>query len=202
MSAFARRLVPACEKWLGAENVTFVDGWKTRNNGRWRYSKKNAPVMAIAHHTAGGDSKNPKGNPGVVQYVIHRSTKVPYANAVIDSDGHVYICSAGPVWHAGVGSFAGTRWQRWGIPKSQANWATWGTEVVSAGRKKDFSLEERKALRRLHCALREAAKWKGFKYRLANHKDWAPTRKIDTQYSWKWLVTGARKVWSRQSFGL
>ena len=60
---------------------------------------------------------------------------------------------------------------------------------------------EKKALRRLHCAVREAAGWKGFKYRLANHKDWT-SRKIDTQYSWMWLLRGARRVWSRQSFGL
>ena len=201
MTLFERRLVKSCEKWLGSENVTFVDGWKTRKNGRWRYGSGNKPVMALAHHTAGGDSKAPGGNSGVVQYVIHRGTRVPYANAVIDSDGHVYICSAGPVWHAGRGSFKGTRWERWGIPDNMANWATWGTEVVSAGLKKDFSLAEKKALRRLHCAVREAAGWKGFKYRLANHKDWT-SRKIDTQYSWKWLLRGARKVWSRQSFGL
>ena len=64
MSAFQRRLKKSSVKWLGAENVTFVDGWTKRHNGRWRYGNGNNPVMAIAHHTAGGDSKDPNGNPG------------------------------------------------------------------------------------------------------------------------------------------
>lgn len=192
---FDRALQNSLAKWLG-DDVTFADGWLTRNTGRWRGRIINAPVGALTHHTAGGSSTAPNGNPGVVQYVIHPSSAVPYANAVVDSTGHVTICAAYPVWHAGLGDFAGTRWARLGVARNAGNHYLWGTEVVSAGVKADFSPAQVRALARLHCALREAARWPRFTYRLANHKDWAPKRKVDSRYPWQWIVTNAEAEWA------
>ena len=181
-------------KWLGADNVTFVDGWTKRHNGRWRYGNGNNPVMAIAHHTAGGDSKDPNGCPGVVQYVIHRSTRVPYANAVIDSDGHTYICSAGPVWHAGRGSFKGVdRFARLNVPDDKGNDYFAGVEVVSKGQKKDFTTAQKKSLGLFASAMKEATGWKGYYMRLPNHKTWAPKRKVDSKYKLSTLRAWAAK---------
>ena len=190
--------------------VKYVKGWRTRNTGQWRVTTngrtKNigVPKMVIHHHTAGAatESTNPehKGNQpgannGVVQYCVAKNNSVPYCNAVVDRDGTIYITAAYPVWHAGRGSFKGTEWARHGIDDDTANTSTFGVEVVSRGRKRDFTRQQKIALRRLDCALRAAAGWKGFKYRIANHKDWAPTRKVDTKYRWQYFRSGAVKAW-------
>lgn len=189
--------------------VKYVKGWRTRNTGAWRVTtngktrKINVPRLIMHHHTAGAstESVNPKhkgnqpgANNGVVQYCVAKHNSVPYCNAVVDRDGTIYILSAGPVWHAGRGSFNGTRWDRLGIDPDTANTATFGVEVVSKGRRKDFTKQQIIALRRLDCAVRAAAGWKGFKFRIANHKDWT-TRKIDTRYDWDFFRKGAVKAW-------
>jgi hypothetical protein len=181
--------------------VTFVNGWRTRNTGPWR---SGVPKMVFEHHTAGAatESTDPKAkgnqpgaNNGVIAYCIQKGNSVPYCNAVIDRDGEIYILAAGPVWHAGKGSFKGTRWARQGIPDDSANGMTFGVEVVSKGRRKDFTAAQLWSIRRLNCAVREASGWNGFKYRIANHKDWT-NRKIDTRYPWEFWVEEAKKAWA------
>lgn len=185
--------------------VKYVKGWRIRNTGRWR-GKGHVPTMVIHHHTAGAvtASTNPKhkgnqpgANNGVVNYCIARHNSVPYCNAVVDRDGTIWILAAYPVWHAGMGDFTGTRWERWGIPRNAANSWTFGVEVISKGRTRDFTRQQKIALRRLDCALRAASGWSGFKFRIANHKDWAPKRKIDTKYPWGYFRRGAAKAWRR-----
>lgn len=202
MSVFEKRLQAALSHYAPGR-VKYVSGWRTRNTGRWK-GRKHLPTMVIEHHTAGAatESRNPKhkgnqpgANNGVVQYCIARHNKVPYCNAVVDRDGTIWILAAGPVWHAGVGDFSGTRWQRWKIPANAANSYTFGVEIISKGRRKDFTPQQIIAIRRLNCALREAAMWKGFKYRIANHKDWT-SRKIDSRYPWTWYRAGAAKAWA------
>jgi N-acetyl-anhydromuramyl-L-alanine amidase AmpD len=162
--------------------------------------------MTIMHHTAGAatESTNPtnKGNrkganAGVVTYCVAKHNSVPYCNAVVDRDGTIYILAAGPVWHAGVGSFKGTRWVLWRIPDNSANGYTFGVEVVSKGRKPDFTAKQIESIDLLNCAVKKASKWIGFKYRIANHKDWT-TRKIDTRYPWETFVEGAKAAWRQK----
>ena len=189
--------------------VKYVQGWRTRNTGPWRIASKgktrtiDVPRMIIHHHTAGAatESINPKhkgnqpgANNGVVQYCVAKSNSVPYCNAVVDRDGTIFILAAYPVWHAGVGTFDGTRWERWGIAPDTANTCTFGVEVVSRGRRKDFTKQQIIALRRLDCAVRSASGWSGFQYRIANHRDWT-SRKVDTKYDWDFFRKGAAKAW-------
>lgn len=185
--------------------VKYAKGWRTRNTGAWR-GKKGRPTMILWHHTAGAATEStkpnhpgnqPGANAGVVQYCIHPSNSVPYCNAVVDRDGTIYITAAYPVWHAGKGDFSGTRWAHWGIPRDTANSWTFGVEVVSKGRKQDFTKQQLIAIRRLNCAVREASGWKGFKYRIANHRDWAPKRKPDTKYDWEFFRKQAARAWRR-----
>lgn len=204
MSAFEKRLQEALKKYAPGR-VKYVAGWRTRNTGRWR-GRRHMPVMVMEHHTAGAATQSrdanhkgnqPGANNGVVQYCVARNNPVPYCNAVIDRDGTIWILAAGPVWHAGRGDFTGTRWARWRIPKDSANSYTFGVEFISRGARKDFTKQQIIASRRLNCALREAAMWSGFKYRIANHKDWAPGRKIDTRYDWQWFRKGSAIAWRR-----
>jgi hypothetical protein len=199
---FDKKLEKALDHYAPGR-VKYVKGWKTRRTGLWR-GKKRVPEMIMHHHTAGAatSSTNPKhkgnqpgANNGVVNYCIARHNSVPYCNAVVDRDGTIFITAAYPVWHAGKGDFTGTRWERLGIGRNEANSYTFGVEVVSKGAKRDFTLQQKIALRRLDCALREASGWKGFKYRIANHKDWAPDRKVDTRYPWQYFRRGAVKAW-------
>jgi len=203
MSAFENRLKESLARYAPGR-VKYVKGWRKRNTGKWR-GKRGVPVMVIEHHTAGAatSSTNPKhkgnqpgANNGVVNYCIARHNSVPYCNAVVDRDGTIWILSGGPVWHAGRGDFSGTRWDRWGIPTNAANSYTFGVEIISKGAKKDFTKQQKIAIRRLNCALREAACWPGFKYRIANHKDWT-SRKIDSRYPWQWYRRGSARAWRR-----
>jgi N-acetyl-anhydromuramyl-L-alanine amidase AmpD len=68
-------------------------------------------------------------------------------------------------------------------------------EIVSKGLKPDFTAAQMQSVDDLNCALRSAAGWTGFKFRIANHKDWAPLRKIDTRYPWEQFVEQAKKAW-------
>lgn len=201
---FEDRLQKSLRKYAPGR-VKYVKGWRTRRTGYWR-GKKGRPTMVIWHHTAGAatssvDPKHrgnqPGANSGVVNYCVARHNSVPYCNAVVDRDGTIYITAAYPVWHAGKGDFSGTRWERWGIPRNTANSWTFGVEVVSKGRKRDFTPQQKIAIRRLNCAVRDASGWKGFKYRVANHKDWAGPRKVDTKYKWQYFRRGAVKAWQR-----
>jgi hypothetical protein len=191
------------KKQIPSDKLNFVKGWRTRMTGPWR-SNERRPEILMAHHTAGAatDSTDPshrgnqKGaNNGIINWCIKRDNAVPYCNAVIDRDGSVYILSAGPVWHAGKGSFAGTRWNRFNIPNDSANSYTFGVEIVSKGMKKDFTKAQIDSLKQLYAALRASSDWPGNINRICNHKDWAGKRKVDTRYSLLTLINWAVQGW-------
>jgi hypothetical protein len=191
------------KKQIPADKLNFVKGWKTRNTGPWK-SNLQRPELLMVHHTAGAatDSTDPKhkgnqkgANNGVISWCIKKDNSVPYCNAVIDRDGSVYILAAGPVWHAGKGSFAGTRWDRFKIPANSANSYTFGVEMVSKGIKKDFTKAQIKSLEQLYAALRASSQWPGNVNRICNHRDWAGNRKVDTRYSLLTLIAWAVQGW-------
>lgn len=188
---FAERLEAALIERLGERKVVFMPGWDKRPRGiTWR--RKGKPVALMAHHTAGAatESTNPsnpgnqKGaNAGVISFVQNHY-KVPAASFTLDRDGTVYVHCAYPVWHAGRGSFKGVkRFARLNIPDDAGNDYMMGVEIVSKGRKRDFTALQKRSFGQLANAVKDAASWKGFYMRLPNHKTWAPRRKVDTRYT-------------------
>lgn len=174
--------------------VVFMKDWKKQRSGRWA-SYNRMPVALMLHHTAGArtDSTSPShpgnltgANQGIVNY-IQNNFRVPIANFTLDRDGTVYVHSAYPVWHAGVGSFRKkSPWDLFSIPDDRANSYVLGVEIMSKGRKKDFTKAQIRSLKALQQASGIAARWPEAK-RLATirhprHRDWTE-RKIDILYS-------------------
>jgi len=187
--AFADELKRELRKQFPKSQVKFTKGWRTRGD-KWM-SGNGRPVGSLHHHTAGGSGKT---NPGVIQWCQAPNQSHAWANAAIDRDGTVYIFGANAQWHAGLGSFAGTRWEKLGIPKDTGNRWLFGTELVDPGLKRTLTREQKKAMSKLDVALRNACGWNGFKLRCMNHKDWT-NRKNDTKYSWGFWVRRARVAW-------
>ena len=181
--------------------VKYAKNWRNRGD-KW-LTGTHRPVGHLHHHTASAatQSRDPqnKGNqPGAnkatVQWVVNPGSDHAWANAVIDRDGTITICGINAQYHAGLGSFGGTRWESLGVAKDMGNRHLWGTELVSQGKTKDLTKAQLKALDALNVSLREACNWNGFKLRCMNHKDWT-TRKSDTLYPWKKWVRRSRKAW-------
>ena len=187
--SWAKVLEVALRQRLG-DKVVFLDDWQDVKRKPW--PRKGVPVALMVHHTAGAatDSTNPnhpgnkKGaNMGVVRFV-HNAGGIPKSNFTLDRDGTVYVSSAWPVHHAGLGSFKGVKpYDRLGISDNLGNDYMLGCEVVSKGLKRDFTKAQKQSLGKLANACKDAAGWKGFFARLPNHRTWAPSRKVDSRYS-------------------
>lgn len=191
---FPLRLKRNLRKQLGRKNVKFMRGWKTNYTGPW-LGVGRLPVALVLHHTAGAATSstdpnhpgNQKGaNMGVVRFV-QSHYRVPAANFTLDRDGSLYVHAANPIWHAGLGSFAGkSPWNVLGVRTNQGNRYMLGVEVVSKGLKKDFTDAQIKALKGLQEACGEAARWperkRRAKVRRPRHADWTK-RKVDILYS-------------------
>ena len=178
---------------LGRGNVVFKPKWDRIQNGtNWRGAHQ-LPNALVLHHTAAAatDSVNPnaKGNQkgandGVINF-IQNHYEVPAANFTLDRDGTVYVHAAYPIWHAGLGSFKGRRpWSALGIPDNLGNNYMLGVEIMSKGMKKDFTQAQWDALALLLDACSDACQWGGVTLlRRPQHRDWAPTRKVDIRYT-------------------
>lgn len=201
---FPWRLKRALRKQIPGGKVVFMRGWTKDYTGPW-LGLNGLPVALVLHHTAGAatestdpnDPGNKKGaNLGVVRFV-QSHYRVPAANFTLDRDGTVYVHAARPVWHAGLGTFQGkVPWSALGVRTNEGNRYMLGVEVVSKGRKKDFTQAQIKALRGLQEACGQAAKWpelkRRAKVRRPRHHDWAGPRKPDILYTQeeidKWMV--------------
>ena len=189
---FATRLKSALGKNL-PKQVVYMKNWNKKQRGNW-LGKGSYPVALMLHHTAAAatDSTSPtaKGNQrgandGVINF-IQNHYEVPAANFTLDRDGTVYVHSAFPVWHAGVGSFKDKKpWSLFKIPDNRGNDYLLGVEIMSKGLKKDFTKAQKESLVKLQEACGRAAKWPVLKrkatVRHPRHKDWTK-RKIDIIY--------------------
>lgn len=200
--AFRDRLKAALKQELPGQ-VVYLSGWRKIKRVRWQ-GPGHRPVALMLHHTAGASCEstapnakcNQRGaNDGIIRFV-HSHYKVPAANFTLDRDGTLYVHSAYPVWHAGLGDFTGKKpWSILGIPKNRGNDYMMGVEIVSRGRKKDFTKAQIKSLAKLQEAVGQAAKWpepkRRAKVRRPRHTDWTD-RKIDIIYNQneidKWMA--------------
>ena len=194
--AFPDDLRRALVKEFGRGKVILKPRWSVVQNGTdWR-GKDRLPVALVLHHTAGAatDSTNPKhpgnqhgANDGIINFV-QSHYRVPAANFTLDRDGCLVVHSAWPVWHAGLGSFKGKRpWSALGIPDNLGNNYMLGVEIVSKGRKKDFTPAQTEGVAKLLRACADACGWeppRGAKslIRRPRHKDWT-SRKVDIVYT-------------------
>ena len=191
--SFARRLKKALAANIPGGRVEYFRGWRKNYTGHW-LGTGGLPVALMLHHTAGAATEStlpsakgnqPGANRGVVQFV-QSHYRVPACNFTLDRDGTVYVHACNPIWHAGVGSFVGKKpWDVLGCRDNQGNRYMMGVEIVSKGRKKDFTKAQIEALKGLQEAVGEAARWpvekRRAKVRRPRHKDWT-TRKIDILY--------------------
>ena len=191
--SFPRRLKKTLRENIPGGKVKYFRGWKKNYTGPWLGANK-LPVALMLHHTAGAttESTSPKAagnqtgaNSGIVNFVQNHY-RVPAANFTLDRDGTVYVHAANPIWHAGVGSFKGKKpWDIFGCKDNQGNRYMMGVEIVSRGKKKDFTKAQKEALKGLQEAVGEAALWpvqkRRAKVRRPRHKDWTQ-RKIDIIY--------------------
>lgn len=191
--AYSDTLRQKLTKRLGARRLVFMKDWQKNYTGAWKPNGK--PVGILLHHTAAAatDSTaannpgNQKGaNNGVINF-IQNHYRVPAANFTLDRDGTIYVHAAYPVWHAGLGSFAGKEpWSTLGIPKDVGNRYLLGVEIMSKGQKKDFTAAQKQSLALLIQACSETVSpdnWKPLWLKnRPRHKDWTD-RKIDILYS-------------------
>lgn len=189
--SYADRLQNELKKELPGKVVYFKD-WRNVRRVPWRGPKKR-PAALMLHHTAAAATEstdprakgNQKGaNNGVINY-IQTHYKVPAANFTLDRDGTLYVHSAYPVWHAGIGSFRGKEpWNRLGIPDGAANDYLLGVEIMSKGLKRDFTAAQKATLNGLiRASARASDTWlPTWLVGRPQHKDWTE-RKIDTRYT-------------------
>jgi hypothetical protein len=190
--SLARKFKKALVAELG-DKVVFQKKWSVQRRGPWRgYSR--TPDALMLHHTAGAatESTNPKNkgnlkgaNDGVIRF-IQTHYPVPAANFTLDRDGTVYVHSVWPVWHAGKGSFKNKApWNIFSCPDNLGNDFFLGVEIMSKGRKKDFTRAQKQSLKRLLSACGKASGWpvekRMAKIRRPFHRDWT-SRKIDIVY--------------------
>lgn len=170
---------------LPADLVRYEPGWDSlRISGRLRLGLFR-PRGVVLHHTAGVNSLHWLASGG-------DHPPVPGANALISRDGVVHVLSCRQTYHGGEGSIS------W-VPGRNINPYSWGIEVESLGRVRDFTSAQIKSIGLLTSGLL-AAGGLGVD-RLIDHEVWRPS-KVDTLYSLSeirgWARAG-RAAWEAQN---
>ncbi len=162
---------------LNVPKVVYVKGWdnpEVSDGSGWDWN----PTWIVMHHTAGTSSLG-LVKPGATY------PDVAACNFLIDRDGTIRVVSGYLSYHAGLGGPMGD------VPKDEMNKHSWGIEVESLGRVKDFTDAQMLSIQNLLKAL--LAMMKSVPEKITNHKTWSSTGKVDTLYSdafWRELAVG------------
>jgi len=178
---YAQALKSALLDQLGPTWLTFMPKWDVQRRVPWQ-GKGGKPSALMLHHTAACKGNATGANKSIIDY-IQTHYEVPAANCTLDRDGRVYVHSAYPIWHAGLGTFRGKApWSALGIAADTANDHVAGVEIMSKGLTRDFTVAQQDSLVFLLRAFRDASGWDNVGLlRRPQHKDWT-TRKIDLKY--------------------
>lgn len=144
--------------------VVEIAGWQTRGSSTFH------PRGSVDHHTAAGRY----GNAPSLNICINGRSDLPgpLCQVLIGRDNTCYVIASGRANHAGRGSYAGVT----------GNSNVYGVEHENTGTGTEpWREDQRETAAKVHAALLD---WKrdGF---VCQHKEWAPTRKID-----KWDQSG------------
>lgn len=160
-------------------NVVEVAGWQTRGQDPDGYGRAFDPQVVVDHHTAGprvGDLPTLgvllAGRPDVPGPLCNVATPRNTPNTV-------YVMASGKSNNAGEGSWAGF----------SGNYHTLGNERENVGTDAEpFTFEQNETAARTGAALIDGIRrYHGHAIsadRFAEHKEWAPTRKIDAWKVW------------------
>lgn len=145
--------------------VVEVAGWQTRGSSEFH------PRGSVDHHTAGGLSGNA---PSLGICTNGRSDLPgPLCHVLIGRDNTCYVIASGRANHAGTGSYGGVT----------GNSNVYGVEHENTGTGSEpWREDQRVTAAKVHAALLD---WRRGSF-VCQHKEWAPTRKID-----KWDQAGS-----------
>jgi len=150
---------------LRAEGLRVVecDGWTERGSSDF------SPKSSVNHHTAG-----PKdGNIPSLNTLIYGRSDLPgpLCNVAQARDNSIYVISSGRANHAGSGGWRGV----------SGNSAAYGLEIEHTGTSSEAWTEDRvDTAARVHAALIRGRFGADM---VCQHKEWAPSRKIDAYQS-------------------
>lgn len=149
----------------GLPKVVYHSGWdNSRNAGNGSFD----PRYVIMHHTAGTNSLSTLLPGGTYDDACG-------SHFLIDADGTIHVLTAGRAYHAG----AGGPWNE--VPEDSMNGYGWGIEIESLGTSQNMPAVQIEAAAAVAAGLlREMNRSTSY---VLNHKDWAPSRKVDTVYS-------------------
>ena len=201
----------ALERHIPTSQLHFKSGWDRESWYRSSWAGNDGrPVALLLHHTAAAAtaSTNPNNagnqhgaNNGQVQFVWrHPQYDMPCSQFALDRDGCLFVNAYKPVYHAGQGSFAGTKWSSLGVVKDRGNDFMLGVECIDKGLDTTFTEAMKVTLARLAVAMKEACRWPSTDtLYLPRHKDYAGPRKVDIKYSnatvQDWVARWGGSMW-------
>jgi N-acetylmuramoyl-L-alanine amidase len=150
---------------LRAEGLRVIEiaGWQTRGSSTFH------PRGSVNHHTAGGAT----GTAPSLNTCIYGRSDLPgplcqvFQSREADGRDIIYVIAAGRANHAGSGGWRGLT----------GNSSVWGLEIEHTGRS-ELPLRRQIIAQRVHAALLRGIGASDATY-VCQHREWAPTRKID-----------------------
>jgi hypothetical protein len=172
--------------------VVELAGWETRARGSGGYD--GLPCAVLWHHTASsGDGASD------ADYCTFGSDDAPVCNLVIGRDGLVYVCAAGATNTNGKGGPLELPDGRV-IPQDSCNSRVIGVELSNDGVGMPWPEVQLSAAFTASAAL--TAAYVGGPDQVAQHSDWAPTRKVDpataaaVEGAWQPSATNSSGSWA------
>jgi N-acetylmuramoyl-L-alanine amidase len=161
--------VSALADRMRAAGLTVTEHRVAPRPGPW------TPTAVLMHHTGGA----PTGDEPSLGYIIRGSSTVPgpLSQILVARSGEVHLICEGRANHAGKGAgLAGH-----GVPADQGNTFCWGIEVESTGTAPDWPPVQWDAANLTARVLLDSMGQPVG--RVWRHRDYAPTRKVDTVYA-------------------